>query len=222
MRDSVWTEAAAWVEALGAIGAVVGAAWVAANESRASRRREDRALQEAEHREHRALLATRTAALNLGILAVTQIHDLHILLQDEAWRGRVTRVSPSLTLLTTERMLTAFPIQSLGDAEAMVAFSRFPSALATAAEVYANLESAVRAAGPADQATIFVQYAGQMERIDATVRRGLSDLRRALHLDADSASGAEPLSGHWVQGMDYGPQPEPYVPPVAPPPSGNA
>jgi hypothetical protein len=35
-------------------------------------------------------------------------------------------------------MLTAFPIQSLGDAPAMVAFSHFPAALATVAEIYVN------------------------------------------------------------------------------------
>ena len=37
-------------------------------------------------------LATRTAALNLAILATTQIHDLHIFLLDDAWRGRVYAV----------------------------------------------------------------------------------------------------------------------------------
>ena len=65
-------------------------------------------------------LATRTAALNLAILATTQIHDLHIFLLDDAWRGRVTRVSASRMLLGTARMLTGFPIQSLADAPAMV------------------------------------------------------------------------------------------------------
>jgi hypothetical protein len=214
MTQAAWSEAAAWVEAIGTVGAVIGAAWVSANQSRASRRREDRAQKEADHRERLSVLATKTAALNLGFLAVSQIHDLHILLLDEAWRGRVTRVSPSLTLLATERMLTAFPIQSLADAEAMVAFSRFPSALATAAEVYANLEVAVRAAAAADRDAIFVQYTDQMERIDTTVKRGLSDLRTALHLNAESAPATqpEPPSGHWVQTMDQGPSPAVIAP----------
>jgi hypothetical protein len=121
---SMWSAIAAWVEAVGAIAAVVGSGWVAASESRATRRREERADAEARKKEERTALATQTAALNLAILASTQIHDLHVLLKDEAWRGRVTRVSPSHVLLGTERMLTAFPIQSLGDAPAMVEFSR--------------------------------------------------------------------------------------------------
>jgi hypothetical protein len=185
MRETVWTEAAAWVEALGTIGAVIGAAWVAASESRASRRREDRVRDEARIREERSVLATKTAALNLAILATTQIHDLHISLRDEAWRGRIRRVSASLTLLATERMLTAFPIQSLADAPAMVEFSRFPSALATAAEVYANLETAVRAAQEAGRPAIFVEYTEQMERVDAMAKRGLRGLRKALGFSAD-------------------------------------
>jgi hypothetical protein len=75
-------------------------------------------------------------------------------LVDEAWRGRVTRVSASRALLATERMLTSFPIQSLGDAPAMLEFSRFPASLATAAEIYENLESAVRAAPEPDRAAL--------------------------------------------------------------------
>ncbi len=180
MRDTVWTEAAAWVEAVGTICAVIGAAWVAASESRASRGREDRAREEARLKDERSILATKTAALNLAILATTQIHELHISLRDEAWRGRIRRVSASLTLLATERMLTAFPIQSLADAQAMVEFSRFPSALATAAEVYANLETAVRAADEAARGAIFVEYTRQMERIDAMAKKALKDLRVAL------------------------------------------
>ena len=45
--DSIWTETAAWVEAIGAIAAVIGAGWVAARDSRAARGREERAEQEA-------------------------------------------------------------------------------------------------------------------------------------------------------------------------------
>src|ERR1700679_4306972 len=128
--DSIWSETAAGVEAIGAIAAVIGAGWVAASDSRATRRREERAEAAAVQKEERIALATRTAALNLAILASTQIRDLHVQLKDEAWRGRVTRVSASRALLATERMLTAFPLQSLGNAPAMVEFSRFPASLA--------------------------------------------------------------------------------------------
>jgi hypothetical protein len=177
---STWSAIAAWVEAVGAIAAVAGSGWVAASESRATRKREERAQADAEGKEERAALATRTAALNLAILASTQIHDLNVLLKDEAWRGRVTRVSPSHALLGTERMLTGFPIQSLADAPAMVEFSRFPAALATAAEVYANLEAAVRAAAEEDRSAIFATSQKQMERVDLSANRQLTALRRAL------------------------------------------
>ena len=182
-EPTIWTETAAWVEAIGAIAAVIGSGWVAAQDLRAARRREERALAEALRKEERAALATRTAALNLAILASTQIHDLHVLLQDEAWRGRVTRVSASHMLLGTERMLTAFPIQSLGDAPAMVEFSRFPAALATAAEVYSNLETAVRAAPEAERGAIFEMYHKQMERVDMSATHQLAALRHALLFD---------------------------------------
>jgi hypothetical protein len=134
-------------------------------------------------------LATRTAALNLAILATTQIHDLHILLADDAWRGRVTRVSASRGLLVTERMLTAFPIQSLTDAKAMVEFSRFPASLAAAAEIYTNLETAVRAAAEADRGAIFTASDQQMARLDATAGRQLAALAKALGLDVAKLSG---------------------------------
>jgi len=189
MVESVWTVTAAWVEAVGAIAAVVGAAWVAAGESRAARVREERARDDAERKEARSVLATKTAALNLSILAATQIHDLHVLLRDESWRGRVERVSPSRTLLATERMLTTFPIQSLADAPAMVEFSRFPAALATAAEVYGNLETAIRAAADGERGAIFAACAAQMERIDVRAQRGLHDLRLSLDLPDDPSAG---------------------------------
>ena len=188
-EPSLWTETAAWVEAIGAIAAVVGSGWVAASDARAARRREARALADALRKEDRAALATRTAALNLAILAATQIHDLHVLLQDEAWRGRVTRVSASHTLLGTEHMLTAFPIQSLADAPAMVEFSRFPASLATAAEVYANLETAVRAAPEAERGAIFEIYQEQMQRVDLSATRQLTALRRALLFDVEMKTG---------------------------------
>lgn len=188
---SIWTEIAAWVEAIGAIAAVIGSGWLAARDTRAARGREDRALAQAERREAKAALATRTAALNLAILATTQIHDLHISLKDEAWRGRIARVSPSRTLQGTERMLTAFPIQSLADAPAMVEFSRFPASLATATEIYENLETAVRAAPEAERSVIFERFNQQMERVDISANRQLNALKVALRLpDTTKAEGA--------------------------------
>ncbi len=187
---SIWSEIAAWVEAIGAISAVIGASWISARESRAAVRREDRARQEALSREQRAFLATRTAALNLAILAATQIHDLHVQLDDDAWRGRLTRVSPSHSLLSTERMLTAFPIQSLEDANAMVEFSRFPAALGTAAEIYANLERVIRAAKEADRLGVFEEYKAQMERVDIQAQKRLRSLEIALRLATAAPPGS--------------------------------
>jgi len=184
--ESLSSQIAAWVEAIGAIAAVIGSGWVAARNARSTRLREQRAEATALRKEERATLATKTAALNLAILASTQIHDLHVLLKDEAWRGRVTRVSASRALLATEHMLTAFPIQSLGDAMAMVDFSRFPGSLATAAEIYSNLEAAVRAAAESERGAIFEQYNAQMERLDNSVKRELVALRKALHFQIES------------------------------------
>jgi hypothetical protein len=181
--ESIWSELAAWVEAIGAIAAVVGSGWVAASGSRAALRREERAEAAAIRKEARTVLATKTAALNLAILAATQIADLHVLLKDEAWRGRVTRVSTSRSVLATQQMLTAFPIQSLGDAPAMVEFSRFPASLAIAAEIYSNLEKAVRAASETDRAAIFDASNKQMERLDNSTKHQLSALRKSLGLE---------------------------------------
>lgn len=200
--ESIWSEMAAWVEAIGAIAAVIGSGWVAASDSRATRRREERAQAAAIRKEERGVLATKTAALNLAILASTQIHDLHVLLVDEAWRGRVTRVSASRALLATERMLTAFPIQSLSDAPAMVEFSRFPASLATAAEIYANLETAVRAAPESERGAIFDASNQQMARLDSAAQRQLRALKTALRLetvdpsDAPDASVGQPSAEH--------------------------
>ena len=185
--ESPWSIAAAWVEAIGAIAAVVGSGWVAARDSRAAQGREERAAAAAALKEAHALLATKTAALNLAILASRQIHDLHALLADDAWRGRVTRVSASRALLATERMLTAFPIQSLTDATAMVEFSRFPASLAAAAEIYVNLETAVRAAPQADRPALFTASDQQMARLDTTTARQLQALAKVLGLDVRTA-----------------------------------
>ena len=190
MPETIWTETAAWVEAIGTICAVVGAAWVAAGEARSAKAREERARQDTERKEARALTATRTAALNLAILAATEIHNLHILLRNEKWQGRVGRVSASRTLLGTEHMLMAFPIQSLADAPAMVEFSHFPAALETAAEVYANLETAVRAATDPDHSAIFVEYSAQMQRVDRSTKLHLKGLKKALGLDVASVAAA--------------------------------
>ena len=92
-------------------------------------------------------------------------------------------MSASRALLTTERMLTAFPLQSLGNAPAMVEFSRFPASLAIASEVYANLETAVRAADEANRDKIFDQYNKQMERLDESTKHQLGALRRSLNLE---------------------------------------
>jgi hypothetical protein len=188
---SIWSETAAWVEAVGAIAAVIGSGWVAARDSRETRRREERAEDAVLRREAAADLATRNAALNLAILAATQINALHVRLQDQAWRGRVARISASRSLLATQQMLIAFPIQSLGDAPAMVAFSRFPGSLATAAEVYANLEKDVRAVSEGQRSAIFDEYNVQMERVDEVVNDQLAALRTALKLD-DQAEPAAP------------------------------
>jgi hypothetical protein len=197
---SFWSAAAAWVEAIGAIAAVVGSGWVAARDSRAARGREERAEAAALRREARGELATRTAALNLAILASTQIHDLHVKLIDDAWRGRVTRVSASRALLATERMLTTFPIQSLTDATAMVEFSRFPASLATAAEIYANLEAAVRAAAVPDRGPIFDASNEQMARLDQATRRQLVALSKALELDVAALPKLAPTPAITVSG----------------------
>ncbi len=179
----VWSDTSAWVQAVGTVAAVVGAAWVAARESRESRVREEADRRAAAEREAKALGASRTAAMNLAILAVTQIHELHSLLKDEARRGRIQRLSPSRILETNERLLTAFPIQSLNDADAMVAFAFFPGALATAAEIYANLETAVRAADDASREEVFAEFARQIGQLDRTAQRRCRELRESLGLD---------------------------------------
>jgi hypothetical protein len=79
-------------------------------------------------------------------------------------------------------MLTAFPIQSLSDSAAMVEFSRFPASLATAAEVYANLETAVRAKPEAERGGMFDAYNKQMASLDSAAQNQLRDLKIALKL----------------------------------------
>ena len=188
--EDVSAEWAAWVQAIGTIAAVLGAAWVAAGEARASRRREEQSRREMVEREKRSLLASRRAALNLALLAARQIHDLHTLLRDETRRSRVARVSPSRTLITTERLLLAFPIQSLSDADAMVAFSYFPGSLAMAAEIYSNLEAAVRAIDGAKQGEVFAEFAKQMAQLERAVNERLGELRTALGTETTAATAA--------------------------------
>lgn len=191
-----WAQSANWVQAIGTIVALVGAIWVAAGDSRNARRREEQGRKDALEKEARDVTAVRTAALNLAVLALTQIHDLHLLLRDETRRSRITRVSPSRTLLTTERQLTAFPIQSLCDAPAMVAFSYFPGALATAAEVYANLEAEVRAVEDPARGAVFAEYAQQMGRLNTMAQDRLTELGRALGIAPTVISGFGSVFGH--------------------------
>ena len=77
----------------------------------------------------------------------------------------------------------AFPIQSLSDAPAMVAFSPFSASLAIVAEIYANLEAAVRAATEASRGAIFDAGNKQMERLDDSTKHQLIALKKALKLE---------------------------------------
>lgn len=174
--SNVWYNAAAWVQAIGTIAAVIGSAWFAARDSRAARRSAEDAK-----------VAAKTAALNLAILAHTHLRQLHQLLRDEARRGRLNHISPSRTFVTQQQMLTAFPIQSLEDPDAMVAFSFFPGALSMAAELYAHLEEAVRADEEDDPVEVFTHYADQMATIEDLLAERLKELKTALKLP-DSAS----------------------------------
>jgi hypothetical protein len=82
-------------------------------------------------------------------------------------------------------MLAAFPIQSLEDAPAMVAFSYFPGLLATAAEVYGNLEEEIRACDD-DQdkrKAIFEKFADDIVRHERVGRRRLGELKAALKIE---------------------------------------
>ena len=174
--SNFWYNAAAWVQAIGTIAAVIGSAWFAARDSRAARRQAEDAK-----------MASKTAALNLAILAYTHVRQLHQLLQDEARRGRLNHISPSRTFLAQQQMLTGFPIESLEDPDAMVAFSFFPGALSMAADLYAHLEEAVRAEADDDPVEVFVHYAEQLAVIEELLRERLEELKAALKLP-DSAS----------------------------------
>lgn len=71
-------------------------------------------------------------------------------------------------------------------------FSRFPASLATAAEIYANLEMAVRAAAASDRGPLFDASNEQMARLDQATRRQLSALATALDLDLTELSDLAP------------------------------
>jgi len=182
--NNFWYNSAAWVQAIGTIAAVIGSAWFAARDSRAALRRTEEAR-----------IAAKTAALNLAILARTHVQQLHLLLRDEARRGRLNYISPSRTFLTHQQMLVGFPIESLEDPDAMVAFAFFPSALAMAADLYGHLEDAVRAVEEDDPVEIFTHYAEQMATIDDMLRDRLDDLKAALKLrdGIGAGHGAAPL-----------------------------
>jgi len=114
-------------------------------------------------------------------------------------------------------MLTGFPIQSLADAPAMVEYSRFPAALATAAEVYANLESAVRAAEKSKRGAIFIEYTQQMERLDKMAKLRLEDLKTALKFgpkemakfDNEGPAAELEIDGLGIEGNTSKPAPSP-------------
>jgi hypothetical protein len=169
--NNFWYNAAAWVQAIGTIAAVIGSAWVANAGSRAARR----SVEEAK-------LASKTAALNLAILAHTHVRQLSQLLKDEARRGRLNHISPSRTFLTNQQLLLGFPIQSLEDPDAMMAFAFFPGALSMAAELYGHLEEAVRGVEEDDPVEIFTHYAEQMAGIDEILSGRLEALKAALKL----------------------------------------
>lgn len=198
---------AAWVQAVGTIAAVLGAAWVAAGDARAARRRDERQRTEAQEHAAQAKHASRLAAYNLAILAVERLKELHALLQDDARRERVVRMSPSRTLIVTETMLAAFPLQSLEDAPSMVAFSYFPGLLATAAEVYGNLETEIRACDDdADRRkAVFETFAEDIARHERVGRRRLTELKAALKIE-DPAIALE----HVV--IDAAPRAKPHYP----------
>lgn len=176
--SDVWYNTAAWVQAIGTIGAVLGSAWLAKSESRAARRREAEAR-----------VASKTAALNLALMAHTQIRNLGQLLRDETRRGRLNHISPSRGLFANQNMLTSFPIQSLEDADAMSAFSYFPTLLSMAAEIYGHLEEAVRAVEEDDPQEIFAHYGEQMAMIEEFADERLAALKQALELTGGAETG---------------------------------
>jgi len=90
--DNFWYNAAAWVQAIGTIAAVIGSAWVANAGSRAARRNAEDAK-----------IASKTAALNLAILAHTHVHQLSQLLRDEARRGRLNHILPAAPFWPSSR-----------------------------------------------------------------------------------------------------------------------
>lgn len=183
MTASAWSDAAAWVQAVGTICAVIGAAWIAAADARSSREREEHVRSELARREQRERREVKAAARNLAILASTQIEDLNLLLRDEARRGRLAHVSPSRGLMATERLLTSYAVQKLDDAQAMVAFARFPNLLASAEEICANLEVAIRAAEEPAHADLFADYADQMARLGEIAKQRLAELEQVLDLE---------------------------------------
>jgi hypothetical protein len=169
--NTFWDNAASWVQAIGTIAAVIGTAWIASREARAASRRAEEGR-----------VAAKTAALNLAMLAHNHVHQLRLLLSDEARRGRLNHISPSRTFLAHQQMLVGFLIESLEDPDAMVAFAFFPGALAMAADLYGHLEDAVRTAEEDDPVEVFVHYADQMAVIEDMLGERLGQLKAALKL----------------------------------------
>jgi hypothetical protein len=176
--NNVWYNLAAWVQAIGTIGAVIGSAWLAARASRAERLRAEETR-----------IGAKTAALNLAMLAHNQVHQLNLLLRDEGRRGRLNHISPSRTFLAQQQLLIGFPIESLEGPDAMVAFAFFPGALAMAADLYGHLEEAVRAAEEDDPVEIFAHYAAQMTMIEEMLGERLDQLKAALKLRGGIGAG---------------------------------
>jgi hypothetical protein len=176
--SSFWYAAAAWVQAIGTIAAVVGSAWLAASGTRAARRRAEEAR-----------MGAKTAALNLAIMAYRHVNEMQVLLRDETHRARLHHFSPSRTFLSHQQMLIGFPIESLEDSDAMVAFAFFPGGLALAADIYSRLEEAVRLAEGGDLAEVHAPYALQLALVEERLEVHLEQLRSALKLPDGVAAG---------------------------------
>ncbi|MEJ0065301.1 MAG: hypothetical protein WDM85_07490 [Caulobacteraceae bacterium] len=126
---------------------------------------------------------------------------MRLLLRDQAQRGRLNHVSPSRTYLTHQQMLTGFPIESLEDPDAMVAYAFFPGALSMAADLYSHLEEAVRAVDEEDPVEIFTHYAEQMAALEELLQERLDGLKAALKLRDGVGAGHDAMP----------PQPERHI-----------
>jgi hypothetical protein len=93
-------------------------------------------------------------------------------------------------------MLVGFPIESLENPDAMVAFASFPGGLLMAAELFGHLEVAVRAEDEDDPVEVFTHYAEQLTVIEALLSERLEELKAALNLpDGIGAGHGAPMPG---------------------------